>query len=147
MKTIQFIILFFLLIQVSCTKEDTLFEESVWWHGHWQNIDEPSLFFSVGFKPIGINKIQTPQFFISTRDSIEENFYMEYLVDSNHNKKMKLIKTSQGSYIKIHEIDMNHIEVYGPSNTVNDLESKMGYYMKLPDSVDPPFSESILDEI
>ena len=136
----------FLLTFFSCTKEKTVFETSVWWFGHWQNMDEPSLFFSIGQKPVGVNDIRTTQFFISTSDSIYANFYLISLEDFNYKKKFKIIKTSEGSFIKIQEIDEEHITVYGPSNSIEGLESMMVEYRMIPDSVAPPFSDSILFE-
>lgn len=132
------------LMQLSCTTKKTLFEMEMQWDGHWQNMDEPSLFFSIGQKPIGSNEIITPQFFISTKDSIHANFYLKSLVDFNHRKRYKIIKTNEETYIKIQEIDEHYIEVYGPSNSVDELEIKIGHYSRLPINVSPPFPDSIL---
>lgn len=136
-----------LLGSMSCIffTEDVEFEKGTWWVGHWQNMDDPAFFFSVGQKPIGINEIVTAQFFISTRDSIYANFYVEDLIESNHRKRYKTIKTSEGTYLKIQEIIAEqHIEVYGPSNSIKELELKIVNYKKLPDGAVPPFPDSLL---
>ena len=145
MKRLSYLIMGILLVHLSCTKESTLFEKSTWWDGHWQNMDDPSYFFSVGAKPIGLNEIITPQFFISTRDSIYSNFYVETLIDSDHKKRFKLLKTSDGTYLKIQEIEAEHIiRVHGPTKTIKELDSKVAYYRNLPESVAPPFPDSVL---
>lgn len=132
------------LMQLSCDSRKTLFEMEMWWDGHWQNMDEPAMFFSVGSKPIGKNEIVTTQFFISDKDSIYANFYMKSLVDFDHRKGFKLIKTNEDTYLRIQEINDQHIEVYGPSNSTEELETKIGHYTRLPLNISPPFPDSIL---
>ena len=96
---------------ISCTTEKTLFEKDIWWYGHWQNFEETDYFFSIGQKPVGINELITPQFFISTRDSIYSNFHLKNLEEFNHSKEWKIILTNGNKYIKIRAIDEAHIEI------------------------------------
>jgi hypothetical protein len=145
MKKIKYIFIALLLVFFSCTKEKTLFEMDVWWYGHWQNMDNSTFYFSIGQKPVGNNEVRTPQFFNSTSDSIYENYYMKELFDFDHKKRYKIIKTSEDTYIKIQEIEEEHIiRVYGPSNSLKALEASFKEYSRLPDSVAPPFPDSIL---
>ena len=128
----------------SCT-EDQLFEKDTWWYGHWENMDDPAFFFSVGQKPAGINKIRTTQFFISTYDSIYTNFYVKEIIEYNYKNKYKVIKTNEGTYLKIQEIEEeNYIDVYGPSSSMEEMESKKVSYKMMLESTEPPFSDSIL---
>lgn len=146
MKRFKFVLLILLLGSFSCIfTEDSEFEKDTWWYGHWQNMDNPAFFFSVGQKPVGINEIRTTQFFISTQDSIYANFYVKDLIESNRKKKYKVIKTSEGNYLKIQEIKEEQIiEVYGPSSSINDLDSKKVDYLRKPENIDPPIPDSIL---
>ena len=145
MKKLKYILMFLFLVAFSsCTTEKRLFEMEIWWNGHWQNIEEPSSFFSVGQKPVGAGGIITAQFFISTSDSIYSNFYLTSLDGFNHRKKFKLIKTSEGTYLKIQEINEQNIEVYGPSNSITEMELNKHEYRMIPDNIDPPFPDSIL---
>jgi len=113
-----------------------------WWQGHWENVDDSTFFFSVGFRPV--NEIMTPQFFTSSRDTIYTNFYLFSTVESNHRKRFKVLATSEDTYLKIQEIDEEYIIVYGPAGTINELESKKAEYKKLPFGATPPFPDSVL---
>lgn len=132
---------------LSCTPESTVFEMETWWSGHWQKLEDSSMFFSSGQKAIGGNEIVTPQLFISKNDSILENFHLVELVDFDHKERFKLIKTSNNSFIKIQETDDSHIEVYGPAQSIEEIDSNINEYRRLPEGAIPPIPDSILYEL
>lgn len=141
--SVLLLILIALSIQ-SCTSEKTLFEKETWWNGHWQKIDDPSFYFSSGQRKVGGNEIVTPQFFLSTQDSILNNFYLLELIEVDHKKKYKLLKTNDNTYLKLQEIDTDHIDVYGPAPSVDEMNTVIHEYRKLPDNITPPVPDSIL---
>jgi len=143
-KSILLILL--VLVAFSCTTEETLFEKSTWWDGHWQNTDEPTLFFSSGTKRVGFNEIVTSQFFFSKNDSILENFHVEELIESDHKDKFKLMETSKNSFFKIQEIDESHIDIHGPTQSVDEVDNIVISYRRLPENIEPPIPDSILFE-
>jgi len=135
----------------SCTTEKNLFEREIWWHGHWQNSDDPSMFFSIGQKPVGSNQIRTTQFFISTKDSIYSNFHVKNLIDFNHRKKWKVMQTNDNQFIKIKEVGIGEyeagngeIELYGPAKTEDELDAIMATHFVTFNGMLPLIPDSIL---
>lgn len=147
MKYLSFCLILIILFTFSCTPEKILFEKETWWSGHWQKVSDSTIYFSSGQKKVGGNEIVTPQFFISTNDSIQENFYLKELVEFNHKQKYKLIKTSDNTYLKLQEIDEAHIDVYGPAPSINEIDSIIHEYRKIPADIDPPIPDSILYDL
>ena len=132
MKNLSIISFLIISLIFSCTPEDTVFEMETWWGGHWQRLDDASMYFSSGQKAIGGNEIVTPQFFISKNDTILQNFHLEELVDFDHKKRFKLIKTSDNSFIKIRQKDESHITLSGPVPTIDEIVSIINEYRKQP---------------
>lgn len=147
MKTLSFFLTLIALFFFSCTSERILFEKETWWNGHWQNVNDTTNYFSSGQKKVGVGEIVTPQFFISRNDSILENFYVEELLEFNHKKKYKLIETNAKIYLKIQEIEADHLEVYGPVSSINELDSVVNEYIIIPENIDPPIPDSILYDL
>lgn len=147
MKYLSIFLMLITIFTFSCTPEKVVFEKETWWNGHWQKVSDSTIYFSSGQKKVGGNEIVTPQFFISTKDSIQENFYLEELVEFNYKQKYKLIKTSEDTYIKLQEIDEDHIEVSGPVPSIDEMDSLIHEYRRLPSNVDPPFPDSILYDL
>lgn len=147
MKYLSFFLILVIVFTFSCTPEKILFEKETWWNGHWQNVNDSTIYFSIGQKRIGRNEIVRPQFFISTNDSIQENFYLEELVEFNHKQKYKLIKTSDNSYLKLQEIEETHIEISGPVPSMDEMDSVIQEYRRLPTNIDPPIPDSILFDL
>ena len=134
-----------LFVLQACTTEKIRFEMGEWWQGHWQKTSDTSQFFSVGLKPVGPQNLSTTQFFFSTRDTIYSNFFLEELVDFNFKKGWKLIRTDEGKYIKILEIEeYKTIEVFGPMESQKDLDDVSDIYSWMPEALTPPFPDSIL---
>lgn len=132
------------LIIISCTTDETLFEKGTWWEGHWQDIENPSAILSIGHTPVGPNAIVTTQFFITLNDSIIDHFILDELEDFDHKDLIKTIKTDSDTYIRIEEVDESKIDVYGPSDQPEDLETKITNYRRLPDDIIAPIPDSLL---
>ncbi len=143
-RTTLYLTILSAFLLLTCNSEKLLFEKEDWWFGHWQNTDDPTFFFSIGQKPIGSNEIVTTQFFIATQDSIYANFYVEDLIDFNHRRKWKLIETSENQFIKIKELETNQLEISGPVELEEDLDTKTVVYDILPSTISPPIHDSIL---
>ena len=111
-------------------------------YGHYQNIEDTSLYFSIGLTPVGEDEIHKILFIYSVGDSIYDSFY-ETEREYDSKKNQSLITTIDGQYLMIHQITDTNIEVYGPSNSLDDLQSVMHEYQRLPDDVQI-FPESIL---
>jgi len=142
------VISFFL---TSCTGVKKDFEKAFWWQGHWQNSDDPSMFFSIGSKPVGPNEVGTAQFFISTQDSIYSNFHVKKLIDFNHRKKWKVIETNDNQFIKIKGVgigkywmDNEEIELYGPAKTKRELNTIKPIHFTFFNGMLPLIPDSIL---
>ncbi len=131
----------------ACTGEDIIFENGEWWQGHWQKIDDVDMYFSSGQKRVGPNEIVTAQYFFSTKDTILQNFHVEELVDSDHRNRNKIIFTNENTFLKIQEIDESNIEVFGPSETLEEIDSIINTYVRLPINEDPPIPDSLLNPI
>jgi len=130
----------------SCTTEKKLFEKEIWWQGHWQILDDPSMFFSIG------TKFGTTQFFISTKDSIYSNLLVRNLVDFNYKKKWKLMGTYDNQLIKIKYVGIEdyglgigeELELYGPAETEDELDEKIAIHLKPYNDILPLIPDSIL---
>lgn len=132
-------------------KEKLTFEDGALWDGHWQNVDNPELFFSIGQYNKGVNRIVEYKFFFSTPDSIISSFHILDDIEINREKQSRTFKTNINTYIKIIQTDDYNDEVgwydiiiYGPSTTLNNLENNYTIYKKYPKSEIPPFSDEIL---
>jgi len=144
MRNTIFLITLFIVLITSCNSEKLLFEKETWWFGHWQNLEDPSFYLSIGQKPVGGNEIVTTQFFISTLDSIHSNFHVRNLIDFNHKQQWKIMETSDNRFIEIEEIDQFHIEVAGPVNSMEELDAEIVDYRRVPDDAPSPIPDSIL---
>jgi|GEM_PF-1011852 len=67
------------------------------------------------------------------------------LIDFDHRKEWKLMKTDDDQFIRIQVIDRSSIEVLGPASRKEDLYDHSGIYTRLPDKADNmPFTDSLL---
>lgn len=144
MRYLSIIIILISILFHSCTTEKRLFEVSTWWYGHWQSQENPSYYFSSGHKKVGSNEIVTSQFFISTLDSILDKYHLIELIEFDHKDRYKLMKTSDDNFIKIKELDETHLEIYGPAQSKEELESIITEYIRLPETAEKPKADSLL---
>jgi hypothetical protein len=70
---------------------------------------------------------------------------MKSLDDFDHKKRYKIIKTSEETFIKIQEIDEDNIEVFGPGETLEELNLKISAFSRFIPADRWPKCDSILD--
>lgn len=85
------------------------------------------------------------RYYFSMKDTILNYYLATELIDFDHRKEWKLMKTDDDQFIRIQVIDRSSIEVLGPAPRKEDLYDHSGIYTRLPDDADNmPFTDSLL---
>lgn len=85
------------------------------------------------------------RYYFSAKDTILNYYLATELIDFDHRRKWKLMKTDDDQFIRIQAIDRSSIEVLGPASRKEDLYDRSGIYTRLPDDAgNKPFTDSLL---
>ena len=142
------VVLIFMLLTIftACNTSQRTFEIELWWGGHWESVEKDNYYFSSGQKRV--KGAVTPQFFFSSLDTIESNPYVENLIEFDYKKRWKVIKLSDGQFLKIQDIDPEDgrvIEIIGPAKTEKELDKKGKLYVFKENFDHPKISDSLLN--
>ena len=146
MKTLFFKMSLLICFLTSCNTPKLLFEKEDWWGGHWESVEKENHYFSSGQKRV--KGAVTPQFFFSSLDTIESNPYVENLIEFDYKKRWKVIKLSDGQFLKIQDVDPEDgrvIEIIGPAKTEKELDKKGKLYVFKENFDHPKISDSLLN--